>query len=1010
MKEAPLHPDWDAMLREVGWLRQLAMHLAKNEEEAEELVQETWLAALRRPPTIGSSLRPWLATVLRHRYFDRLRRTKRRQARERRVAREEVEAQELQAAEQADVHRRLSDAVYQLEPAARTVIVKHYFEGKSTARIAQETGASPNLVRQRLSRARKQLRAKLSRELGSDWRALLIALPAAPASWLTTAAGWLLFLLFGRLTLPLLLLAAGVWWVSSPGSSEGAEAAASAAPAGLAVEGEQIASLQEPGGAGESGRRLLPTPPAASGRGWTGRVLGPDGEGIPFAKVFAEFDWRVREIQADAEGRYFLPWEEGLGLPDVGPRAEGTGWASSDGTGVPPADPPAELDLVLRPGIPVPILVVDQDGLPHAGVPVRLTGGRGDPAYARSGEDGRAVLHASAPWLYYVSSHSLRVTPLDVGIQVLVTGDSPVPETVVTVQRLRGGPMTIAAVDQDDLRPVGQARFSQILWHSLDPRGIQADLEASRPGILEWDGPPNQRPLALLVEAPGHVPVHPILYDGGKEPTLVKMERLGAAELSVVRDGIPVEGLELRCRFDLLPVHLPRKARDPVPIQEWAGAVETDSRGIAALPLPLRSEHRRGGVRFWLAAFDGDQLVRDWGVLDTVELGQPPWQFELHPPTAKVLFRVTGPDGTPLEGERLEVGIWPTADSPLSVLGAPFGHWDSPQADLFGSGRTDVNGELSFTLAAPSRFLWKAPDHGYSAGGRSQRDLVPGEERLVEAVLTPLGKLSLSGRIVEREGQPPDWTNTGLVQVIAVPHRSSPPGSDWRRHEVWKVGREGELREDGSFLISHLQEGAYQVLVRRHFHLGDVAAKAGADGLVVEVEDRHPLMIRAVDARDGLPLDQVELELWQGSGPRLGFTTRDDGVAMQMELPRSANRLIALKQGFVPLAIDLLSKTEEELLGLELELEASRRLELLFAEGARPPESVTRFVRPDWFSPWDSRYLSRWLEKGERLLVLDAPRRSFQLQGVNREGEAIGAPITIPAGVADETLPLRWSR
>src|SRR6185436_14680515 len=54
------------LLAHSSWVRRLARSLVASEADAEELVQETWVAALRRPPTEGSPARPWIARVVRN--------------------------------------------------------------------------------------------------------------------------------------------------------------------------------------------------------------------------------------------------------------------------------------------------------------------------------------------------------------------------------------------------------------------------------------------------------------------------------------------------------------------------------------------------------------------------------------------------------------------------------------------------------------------------------------------------------------------------------------------------------------------------------------------------------------------------------------------------------------------------------------------------------------------------------------------------------------------------------
>ncbi len=70
------------------WLRALALRLAADEATADDLVQETWLAAVKHPPRHEGSRR-WLARVLTNKARERRRATGRRARREESVARSE---------------------------------------------------------------------------------------------------------------------------------------------------------------------------------------------------------------------------------------------------------------------------------------------------------------------------------------------------------------------------------------------------------------------------------------------------------------------------------------------------------------------------------------------------------------------------------------------------------------------------------------------------------------------------------------------------------------------------------------------------------------------------------------------------------------------------------------------------------------------------------------------------------------------------------------------------------
>ena len=65
------------LLEHAGWMKHLARSLV-GEDQAEDVVQQVWLAGLQRPPSPGRGLRSWLAAVVR-KNAAKLRRTEARQ-------------------------------------------------------------------------------------------------------------------------------------------------------------------------------------------------------------------------------------------------------------------------------------------------------------------------------------------------------------------------------------------------------------------------------------------------------------------------------------------------------------------------------------------------------------------------------------------------------------------------------------------------------------------------------------------------------------------------------------------------------------------------------------------------------------------------------------------------------------------------------------------------------------------------------------------------------------------
>src|SRR5262245_58257829 len=47
------------LLADAAWMRRLARALLGDPHDADDIVQDTWLAALRHPPEGGRAVRPW---------------------------------------------------------------------------------------------------------------------------------------------------------------------------------------------------------------------------------------------------------------------------------------------------------------------------------------------------------------------------------------------------------------------------------------------------------------------------------------------------------------------------------------------------------------------------------------------------------------------------------------------------------------------------------------------------------------------------------------------------------------------------------------------------------------------------------------------------------------------------------------------------------------------------------------------------------------------------------------
>lgn len=168
-------PDLDALLLEARWLEDLARRLVRDPNEADDVVQETFVAAMRSPPREGS-LRAWLAHVARNVVLERGRSESARARRERSVARREGFDGGSDALERAEAHQRLVAAVIALDEPWRETLLLHFFERMPAAVIAARMRTPESTVATRITRGVELLRQRFQREDGSSWALALAPL------------------------------------------------------------------------------------------------------------------------------------------------------------------------------------------------------------------------------------------------------------------------------------------------------------------------------------------------------------------------------------------------------------------------------------------------------------------------------------------------------------------------------------------------------------------------------------------------------------------------------------------------------------------------------------------------------------------------------------------------------------------------------------------------------------------------------------------------------------------
>lgn len=211
----PTHEDLERLLSHAEWLRALARRLVRDAATAEDLVQDTWIAALKSPPDPGRPVRPWLAGVARRLARMRARTEGRRTRRQTVAARRDELPSTAELIEGVDTQRRLAEVVLELSEPYRTTVLLRYFHDLSAAEISRRQGVPAGTVRWRLKRGLDELRERLDRRWGGrrSWCLAFTVLVESgesigvPAAWAAVLGSlWLRAAAAGALVAALVLI------------------------------------------------------------------------------------------------------------------------------------------------------------------------------------------------------------------------------------------------------------------------------------------------------------------------------------------------------------------------------------------------------------------------------------------------------------------------------------------------------------------------------------------------------------------------------------------------------------------------------------------------------------------------------------------------------------------------------------------------------------------------------------------------------------------------------------
>ncbi len=263
-------PNIYALLNQAGWIQDLARSLVLDPNQADDVVQETWVSALEKRPDTSRPVRGWLATVLRS-HVAKLRRREEVRSRDAELGPAQEGPSAFEVLDRATTHRDLVEAVLQLEEPYRGTILLRFFEHLSYEDIARRDRVTLAAVNSRVTRGLEQLRRKLETVHGGDRRALFTAL--AP--------------LVGK---PAALTVPATAGVSFMGILAGAGFLTAVVTAVIAFDG---GSSSAPGGTGaalEAEESFLATAEPGELEPWFEPQPGAGGR-VPLAFVAKDGDW-----------------------------------------------------------------------------------------------------------------------------------------------------------------------------------------------------------------------------------------------------------------------------------------------------------------------------------------------------------------------------------------------------------------------------------------------------------------------------------------------------------------------------------------------------------------------------------------------------------------------------------------------------------------------------------------------------------------------------------------------
>jgi RNA polymerase sigma-70 factor (ECF subfamily) len=546
-------PTADELLEHADWLHRLARALV-GDANADDIVQETFAAAVTKPPAEAGALRPWLGGVARNLAKMSLRGRKRRTAHEDRAAIEaptDVPSSE-ELVERARMQQKVAALVMELPDVLRDVLLLRFFEGMSAADIARAQNIPGATVRSRLSDALARVREELDAQHGGDrrrWERVLAPIPfmagAAARTALVTGGLVKAKVVLGVVVVALIALVASwrLGWIFGGGTptTEVPAVATTAPPKGPAPESQAPQPLPAASASTASHKLRYDYEPEGSLQ-LEGQVIDEHDKPVENATVVIDTMF-PRHEDSGADGAFAFgrltphTYEVSAGIDDLyaGP------------VRIRLTDKSEPVTLRLRKGSPGEVTLVDAASgkpIPKGTVELRSS----TKLFGATADDkGVATFKGLPPmWAPLVARAPGYA---ENAIMVSTAGDPAVP-LKATVALTKGALLTGTIVDENG-KPVVAQLVAELASQPFPVADLRADTLESKPDGTFSVGPLSAGTWRITAYNTTLAPATtaPIVVDGVHAKTGVKIVMTpGALLKGTVTDatGKPIAGAEVK--------------------------------------------------------------------------------------------------------------------------------------------------------------------------------------------------------------------------------------------------------------------------------------------------------------------------------------------------------------------------------------------------------------------------------------------------------------------------------